>query len=226
MSAKDISRFLFQPQKRYSSVRMQQGRVILDSDWNESERIDDEEARRTLIEIVCAKGTPNNGFLVGEVSNETYDFPLTSGSFYLGGLRFEVVPDEQFLTQTDWLQIDADPANLLARPAPANLRRGNGSFRDRYDLVYLRGWEQCVTAVEDSELRERALGGPDTSVRVRRMRRIEVLPDVPGSCTEAFAKLKVQLRAPREGDDTGEPHLFDEANCELRSKAKLTITFG
>ena len=46
MSAKDISRFIFQPTKRYSSVRMQQGRVILDSDWNESERIDDEDPVR------------------------------------------------------------------------------------------------------------------------------------------------------------------------------------
>jgi len=63
-------------------------------------------------------------------------------------------------------------------------------------------------------------------VRLRRMRRIEVLPDVPGSCAEAFAKLKAQLTAPPEGDGTGELHLFDEANCELRSKAKLTITFG
>ena len=48
MSTKDISRFLFQPRKRYSSVRMQQGRVILDSDWNESERIDDEEVTVSL----------------------------------------------------------------------------------------------------------------------------------------------------------------------------------
>ena len=45
-------------------------------------------------------------------------------------------------------------------------------------------------------------------------------------CAEAFAKLKAQLTAPREGDNTGEPHLFDDANCELRSKATLTITFG
>ena len=44
MSAEDISRFLFQPQKGYSGVRMQQGRVMLDSDWNEREGIDDEEA--------------------------------------------------------------------------------------------------------------------------------------------------------------------------------------
>jgi Family of unknown function (DUF6519) len=246
MSAKDISRFLFQPQKRYSSVRMQQGRVILDSDWNESERIDDEEARRILAETICANGTPNEGFLVQEVtaatvteppapSKETYDFALGSGSYYLGGLRFEVIteivakgPDitERFLSQTDWLQIDADLGNLPARPSVADLTNADGSFKVRIDLVYLRGWEQCVTAVEDSELRERALGGPDSSVRIRRMRRIEVLPDVPRTCAGAFAKLKGQLVAPRQGDGTGEPHLFDEANWELRSKATLTTTFG
>jgi hypothetical protein len=252
MSAKDISRFLFQPQKRYSSVRMQQGRVILDSDWNESERIDDEEARQILAETVCAKGTPNEGFLVREVTEatvteppaptkETYDFALDSGSFYLGGLRFETIteilaqgPDiaERFLSQTDWLQIDADLGNLPARPSVADLTNADGSFKVRQDLVYLRGWEQPVTAVEDSELRERALGGPDTSVRLRRMRRIEVLPDVDldparrDFCDAAFAKLKAQLTAPREGDNTGKSHLFDEANCELRSKARLTITFG
>jgi hypothetical protein len=258
MSAIDISRFLFQPQKRYSGVRMQQGRVILDSDWNESERIDDEEARRTLVETVCANGTPNEGFFVQEVTNatvteppvlgeefpptkETYDFALGSGSFYLGGRRFEIIseivaqgPDiaERFLSQTDWLQIDANLANLPARPSAADLTNADGSFKVRRDLVYLRGWEQCVTAVEDSELRERALGGPDTSVRMRLMRRIEVLPDVLDPtilrdiCAEAFAKLKAQLTAPREGDNTGEPHLFDDATCELRSKAKLTVTLG
>ena len=79
MSAKDISRFLFQPQKRYSSVRMQQGRVILDSDWNESERIDDEEARRTLAETVCAKGTPNEGFLVQDVTETAVTVPPIPG---------------------------------------------------------------------------------------------------------------------------------------------------
>jgi Family of unknown function (DUF6519) len=178
MSAKDISRFLCQPGKRYSSVRIQQGRVILDSDWNESERIDDEEARRILAETVCAKGTPNEGFLVQEItdatvteppapgeeippSKETYDLTLASGSFYLGGLRFEVVPQivaegpdlERFLSQTDWLQIDADLANLPVRPSVEDLTEDD-TFRVRADLVYLRGWEQCVTAVEDSELRE------------------------------------------------------------------------
>ena len=226
MSAKDISRYLFQPQKRYSGVRMQQGRVILDSDWNESERIEDEELRRTRLEMLCSKGTSNAGFLVGNVigatesvptepganvlpSRETYDFSLKTGSFYLGGLRFEVVPgiEEHFLSQTDWLQMDATLDGLPDRPTVEGLTNDNGSFLERHDLVYLRGWEQCVTAVEDSELRERALGGPDTSVRIRRMRRVEVLPGVPTCCGEAFAVLKTKL----EGNDTA--HAFDDTDC-------------
>ena len=41
------------------------------------------------------------------------------------------------------------------------------------DLVYLHGWHQAVTSVEDQEFRERALGGPDTTTRWRRTRRLE-----------------------------------------------------
>ena len=243
MSAKDISRYLFQPQKRYSGVRMQQGRVILDSDWNESELIDAEELRRTRLEILCSKGTSNAGFLVGNVifvtkslptepganvipGRETCDFSLEPGSFYLGGLRFEVVPgiEERFLGQTDWLQMDSRLDALPERPTVAELTNADGSFSERHDLVYLRGWEQCVTAVEDSELRERALGGPDTSVRIRRMRRAEVLAGVPACCAEAFAALKTELVTPPQGD--GITHTFDDTDCGLNSAARLTVTPG
>ena len=230
MSTKDISRFLFQPAKHYSSVRMQQGRVILDSDWNESERIDDEEARRTLVDMICSKGTSNQGFRVGNIRDAeveppladpvaTYDFDFENGSFYIGGLRFETETDgdpETFLGQIDWLQIDALAANLPARPV--NLPAG----AVRRDLVYLRGWEQCVTSIEDSELRERALGGPDTSVRMRRMRRVEVLTDVPDGCAAAFNALQEKLTAPI-APDAGAAHEFDLESCELKSKARLTV---
>ena len=220
MSTKDISRFLFQPDKRYSSVRMQQGRVILDSDWNESERIDDEEVRRTLIDLMCSKGTSNQGFLVGNVTLPgkvaSYDFGLQKGSFFIGGLRFET-NDETFLEQTDWLQIDGPPPFGGKLPKAPDIGAAP-------HLVYLRGWEQCVTAVEDSELRERALGGPDTSVRIRRMRRVEVLTDVPDpdTCAGGFQALIEALTAPILPDE-GPPHEFDQDNCELKSKARLTV---
>lgn len=240
MSAHDISRFLFQPHKRYTGVRMQQGRVILDSDWNEGERIDDEDARQAQLELICSRGTPNEGFLVSDVTEAsvvpvpganpqaTYDFEWALGSFYLGGLRFQTAanPPERFLRQQDWLQVDADPANLPKRPSAADLTNPDGTTKERYDLVYLHGWEQVVTAVEDRELREVALGGPDTSARIRRMRRVKVLPDCSASCANAFDDLKAHLTAPREGDDTGTPHGFDDVSCELLSKAKLTVSLG
>ncbi|NIS65444.1 MAG: hypothetical protein GTO05_09875, partial [Gemmatimonadales bacterium] len=141
----------------------------------------------------------------------------------MGGLRFEVDAEgETFLGQDDWLQIDADLLNLPTTPTVADLTDG-ARIRDRFDLVYLRAWEQCVTAFEDSELRERALAGPDTSVRIRRMRRVEVLPDTAESCSAAFEQLKQTLTAPRSPDQSGVPHAFDASACELRSKAKLTV---
>ncbi|HEX5732126.1 MAG TPA: DUF6519 domain-containing protein [Blastocatellia bacterium] len=231
MSTKDISRFLFQPAKHYSSVRMQQGRVILDSDWNESERIDDEQERRTLLDMICSKGTSNKGFRVGTVEDAeveppladpvaTYDFDFENGSFYIGGLRFETDGGpESFLKQIDWLQIDALAANLPERPL--NLPVGE----IRRDLVYLRGWEQSVTSIEDSELRERALGGPDTSVRMRRMRRVEVLTNVPDGCAAAFSALQAKLTAPI-APDAGTAHEFDLESCELKSKARLTVALN
>ena len=233
MSTHDLSRYLLQPAKHYASVRMQQGRVVLDSDWNEGENIDDEETRRSLVEIVGPSGSPNEGFLVevpsaasltpfeeGASAIDTYDFGYRPGSIYLGGLRFEAEEGEHFLKAQDWLRIDSDDAFLPPYPSVAELQALPG--RERHDLVYLEGWEQAVSSVEDAELRERALGGPDTSTRLRRMRRVAVQSRVPGSCSEAFDALIERLRAPRD-PDSGAAHDFDRASFELRSKCRLSV---
>ncbi len=55
--------------------------------------------------------------------------------------------------------------------------------------MYLEVWQQPVTSVEDDELREVALGGPDTSVRLRTMRRVRVLPNIGSeSCSAGWAQ--------------------------------------
>lgn len=235
MSVEDISRFLFQPRKRYSGVRMQQGRVWLDSDWNEDEHLHSEELRQILLDIICAKGSANQGFQVLESTLqapvevnlpdgntvETYDFALADGRFYLGGLGFSAssgtAAPERLLRQSDWLQIDAAAANLPTLPTLTGTQV-------RYDLVYLKGWEQCVTAIEDRELREPALGGPDTSVRVRRMRRVEVLTDVGDSCSAAITTLQQRLTAALTPSPATSPQ-FDDASGELLSPARLTVDF-
>ena len=213
MPTQDISRHLHQPEKHYASVRMQQGRVILDSDWNERASLEAEDLRRTIRDLACAKGTPNAGMQIAAFDAETFDFQITNGSYYLGGMRLVVdAADgwETYLTQTDWLQVDAaDGSSIVA------------ALDDRIDLVYVLAWEQPVCAVEDSELREVALGGRDTSVRMRRMRRFEVLTVAEDTnpptfdSADAFAELVANLESSNG--------TFDPATHEWASNGRLRV---
>lgn len=166
--------------KHWSSVQAQQGRLLSDDDWNEADAIDKEDQRRTRADVIGASGSPDDGF---KLSNPSFgpkgiDFTLAPGTMYVGGLRTTLeAPVEFFSLQKDWLQQDATD-----RPALGNAAR--------IDFVYLEVWQQPVTAVEDDELREVALGGPDTSVRLRTMRRVRVLPNLPDeSCAAAWTAL-------------------------------------
>jgi hypothetical protein len=190
MDSYDISRVGFDPQKHYSGVRMQQGRVQTDDDWNESERIENEAQRRTNINIIGSFGTSDDGFHISNLKqdNGLTDFDIDPGTLFLGGLPLETdlvdngsgpVP-ETYRTQRDWLQ---QPP--LIDPVP-----GNAITSDQYDLVYLEAWQQAVCAVEDEELFEVALGGPDTSFRIRNHKRVRIMPDVGfAECPDAWQKL-------------------------------------
>lgn len=227
MATQDISRFLLQPNKHYSSLHMQQGRVLVDSDWNERAAIEAEDLRATILDVICARGTPNDGFLItlsedpapdpeietpdGEY--ETYDFQLAGGSYYLGGLRL-VIDDppgmETFLGQSDWLQVTSSGAYMPARPEP------DEGENTRFDLVYLHAWEQPVTAIEDRELVEVALGGRDTSTRIKRMRRFMVTTVESDDCPTAFAELVTQL------EESGKAS-FSADSGELVSNGRLRV---
>src|ERR1041384_6700351 len=134
MSTKDISRFLFQPRKHYVGMRMQQGRVTLDSDHNEGAWHDDEDQRRTLLELIGPQGSPDAGFSIGyttdaapaapplpialnvnpgttsvKFNNEGSDVPVPSlylmaGTMYVGGMRVELEEPEHIAFQSDYLQ--------------------------------------------------------------------------------------------------------------------------
>ena len=57
-----ISRRSFRPAQRYSGVQLQQGRMIVDADWNEQSDIFDYRQVSTLADVV-ASGAPVNGGL-------------------------------------------------------------------------------------------------------------------------------------------------------------------
>lgn len=234
----DISGYLFDQRQRYTGVRLQQGRVITDLDWNENERIAADRQQRLLSDLICGYGSTNEGFRplsakpaiarvpnadgTGLTDRETYDITLKDGSFLLGGQLHawpEVDVDgkasQTFLVQDDWLQLTGTEVNALP-DVPAS---------DRSDLVYLEVFEQSVRAVEDRELREQALGGPDTSTRTKAMRRVAVKTGVTPDCATAANELRTEVTAPGAGDTSGVPHEFDGDLCEVQSKARLWVTF-
>ena len=212
----DISRHGLRPAQKYSAVVRQQGRLPLDSEETEAGDIGALMLREAIAETICEKGAPGDGFRVSQValdSQNWLDFRLDQGSFYLAGLRFStaLVPGGgashmRYQAQTDWIGMDLDS------PGPTPPQAG----QSRTDLVYLQGWEQTVTAVEDTELGEPGLGGADSAVRRRPVSHVRVLEDVADECSDAFADL-VAREFPGGA--------LDAAGCEVLSQTRLTIGF-
>src|SRR5690606_12991310 len=112
--------------KHFDSVRMKQGGILTDDDYNESERLDQEDERRTRVDVIGPVGTPDAGFLIANpvVAGGTIDFDIQAGTLYLGGLRLSMDAAETYRTQRDWLRAPAIPIPAAART----------------DLVYLETW--------------------------------------------------------------------------------------
>jgi len=207
MTTIDLSRSATDFRKHFTSVRAQMGRVFTDDDHNDNERLHAEDERRSLIDIIGPDGSPDGGFLIKNptITGGKINFDISPGSFYLGGNRLDLEQVEQFQVQSDWLNMTA--ADMPAVPAG-----------HRFDLVFLECWHQPVSAVEDSELFEKGLGGPDTSVRMRLMRRVHVAAGTAtGDCRMDWATLTATWAA------TGLGTL--NAQDELAVNTKLTVGF-
>jgi hypothetical protein len=64
----DFSRFTFRKEKHYRKVNIQQGRVQIDSDWNEQNEIQTEYDRSYLQDVIGKNGTPLNEYEGFEIS--------------------------------------------------------------------------------------------------------------------------------------------------------------
>jgi hypothetical protein len=69
--------------------------------------------------------------------------------------------------------------------------KGLGGHRD---LVYLDVWQRHVTVLDDPEIREVALGGPDTATRLQTICQVRVAPDVD-SCAAVKTLERPESRA-------------------------------
>ena len=128
----DFSRFTFDPRKHYSGVLHQQGRVWLDSDWNEEvlERLALLQAE--LRDVIGPSGVPSpgSGFRLSASgnSNALDDFGISAGHCYVNGSLCQLDADTTYLSQPDLLDppripIPSDGSTLRAL---VYLNRGSG----------------------------------------------------------------------------------------------------
>ncbi len=159
----DFSRDTFDPRKHYSGVLMQQGRVQLDSDWNEQQRIHQYRTTIAGADIIGESGAPvhDAGFQLTVQNGQ--NLLIGAGRYYVDGLLCENESAALYDTQPD----------LPNAPAIAGLL---ADARTTTALVYLDVWQRHLTALDDPLIRETALGGPDTTTRVKTVWQVRVLP--------------------------------------------------
>jgi uncharacterized protein DUF6519 len=203
----DCSRDTFDPRKHFSSVRMQQGRVQLDADWNEQHDIIVHRVRAEAADIVgwCggplhhaafhivsspdelsaeARALPANRIPLGGAppGRDNPDFLISAGHYYVDGILCE---NEQL---TSYLrQPDSPGGKAISDP---------GLY-----IVYVDVWQRHLTALDDPSICEIALGGPDTATRTKTVWQVKYWlagAQAAGNCLTTFADFDA-LIAPGDG---------------------------
>ncbi len=172
----DFTRFTFDSDKRFARVLTQQGRVSLDSDWNEAAAIQAYLAQTRTQDVIGLCGVPKDNAGMGVTPTpDGNDLQLSAGHIYINGQLAQV---------GEGVTYGAQPH--LPNPPAIN------PAHDRRDLVYVDMWQRHVTAVEQPDLLEKALGGADTTTRLQTIWQVRTLTDVTAtSCDELTDELPI-----------------------------------
>jgi hypothetical protein len=164
----DYSRLTFAPEKHYSSVLVQQGRVTLDADANEQAAITRHWLRRLTLDLVGRRGTPADPDANFEITISGDVVRIAGGHMYVEGLLVECEKGTTYYEQPHGHLQDNRPEDRL--PALG-----------KPYVIFLRAWERHITAIEDPAIRETALGvnGPDTAARTKIVWQVKVAAEFP-----------------------------------------------
>ncbi|GFJ92659.1 DUF6519 domain-containing protein [Phytohabitans rumicis] len=177
MTGGDITRVTFDPTRHFSGVRMQQGRVQLDADWNEQVDIAAYHGRTTARDVIGPTGAPkqSGGFRLQATADGT-DLTIGAGRMYVAGVLCEtesgstatrdltdsgvrvesLVLDGRELAVHDWVELRGTGAPALARLSTVDVADSRLGFADDIDAGALAG-----------------------TVRLRRVRTYTTQPDLP-----------------------------------------------
>jgi hypothetical protein len=156
----DFSRNTFRKKKHYSKVNMQQGRILVDADWNEQIDIDQHHERTSISDIIGESGAPSKEKEGFRIKPKDSSYVISRGRYYVDGILCENEKDCDGNEQFDL------PSFGEYSPCPIK----TGIY-----LVYLDVWERDITSLDDPSIRETALGSTDTSTRSKVIWQVKVL---------------------------------------------------
>jgi hypothetical protein len=177
----DFSRDTFDSSKNFLRVLMQQGRVSLDADWNEQVDILLHYIQTLAKDIIGPFAGPVGeelGFGITPINASIKSFNIGTGRYYVDGILCENEKKDSSCEVSDvaedpfpgyYYQPDYPTTSEITLP-----RLENMSFPL---LVYLDVWERHISYVEDDDIREKALGGPDTASRSKVVWQVKVLEE-------------------------------------------------
>ncbi len=178
----EISRDSHQPEKRYSGVYQQQGRMLADADWNELVEILKDRLNDALKDVL-GNGSPLHRNVV---DNETSPPNLQWGYVYVGGIQTAVRLDAG-ATQQPLFEHDHQEDFPAAPALP--------SAPDDNYVLYADVWERTVTHLMDERLRDKGLHGVDTCSRKQTIAQVKWCRTDPETSYSNPAKGNANLRA-------------------------------
>jgi hypothetical protein len=157
---------------QWTGARLQQGRVLLDGDWNLNLDAAARDRQQLALDAIGPAGVPqgSTGFEISFASNGTLQ--IGAGSMWVGGLHA------------------VNPTTLAysAQEGIAALPGGGTA------LLYLDAFIQEIQAAEDpGDLLDPALDGVDTTTRTRVSWRVRAVPVNAASCADAASALPADL---------------------------------
>lgn len=154
----DFSKLTFNPEKDFLRVLLQQGKVLLDADWNEQAAIFLHYMQTLAADLIGPYAGPegNAGFEITDDS-KTADFAIGQGRYYIDGILCENHYKTSYFNQPNY------PLNKEKDVLSSNAY-----------LVYLDVWERHITYLEDDDIREKVLNGIDTTTRSKVIWQVKV----------------------------------------------------
>lgn len=203
----DYSRISFDPELDFSGVLLQQGRVHLDSEWNELVAQIGRRFQAGTLDILGRAIVPRE-------TPEGFEILATAGKLTIGPGRIYVdglLAENHGAAPAAWNPVLAEPSGTAAVDYEQQpyVKKVTPLPDGGPHLVYLDVWQREVSHHQEPRLIEKALG-IDTSLRLQTVWQVKVLPKLAAGvdCSTPFDKIPNWPHKPSAGQlttDTGAP---------------------